>query len=164
MKRNNLIFYGIPNEAREKEHALIGKVTFLDEDRECKVKMTSCQSEYFIKRPEGLVKIVDLDNASPGKGVDPPEHENPEGGGDHHRKQDVRSLRLSVFISLQLCSFNIFPRYTGPEVFGCRPVLVVFEDFKDREEVLQNSKLVTMLGLVMMVMSQVQQKHRGLCH
>ena len=56
------------------------------------------------------------------------------------------------------------PRYTGPEVFGCRPVLVVFEDFKDREEVLQNSKLVTMLGLVMMVMSQVQQKHRGLCH
>ena len=26
MKRNNLIFYGIPNEAREKEHALIGKV------------------------------------------------------------------------------------------------------------------------------------------
>ena len=103
MKRNNLIFYGIPNEAREKEHALIGKVTFLDEDRECKVKMTSCQSEYLIKRPEGLVrmKIVDLDNASPGKGVDPPEHENPEGGGDHHREQDVRSLRLSVFISAQ---------------------------------------------------------------
>ena len=26
MKRNNLIFYGIPNEPREKEHALIGKV------------------------------------------------------------------------------------------------------------------------------------------
>ena len=103
MKRNNLIFYGIPNEAREKEHALIGKVTFLDEDRECKVKMTSCQSEYLIKRPEGFLKmkIVDLDNASRGKGVDPPEHENPEGGGDHHRKQDVRSLRLFVFISAQ---------------------------------------------------------------
>ena len=103
MKRNNLIFYGIPNEAREKEHALIGKVTFLDEDRECKVKMTSCQSKYLIKRPEGLVKmkIVDLDNGSPGKGVDPAEHENPEGGGDQHRKQDVRSLRLSVFISAQ---------------------------------------------------------------
>ena len=29
VKRNNLIFYGIPNEPREKEHALIGKVTFL---------------------------------------------------------------------------------------------------------------------------------------
>ena len=28
VKRNNLIFYGIPNEPREKEHALIGKVTF----------------------------------------------------------------------------------------------------------------------------------------
>ena len=26
VKRNNLIFYGIPNEPREKEHALIGKV------------------------------------------------------------------------------------------------------------------------------------------
>ena len=52
---------------------------------------------------DGLVKmkIVDLDNGSPGEGVDPPEHENPEGGGDHHREQDVRSLRLSVFISAQ---------------------------------------------------------------
>ena len=47
------------------------------------------------------MKIVDLDNASPGKGVDPPEHENPEGGGDQQCKQDVRSLRLSVFISAQ---------------------------------------------------------------
>ena len=28
VKRNNLIFYGIPNEPREKEHALIGKVKF----------------------------------------------------------------------------------------------------------------------------------------
>ena len=28
----------------------------------------------------------------------------------------------------------------GTQVFGCRPVLVVFEDFKDREEVLANSK------------------------
>ena len=28
VKRNNLIFYGIPNEPREKEHTLIGKVTF----------------------------------------------------------------------------------------------------------------------------------------
>ena len=29
---------------------------------------------------------------------------------------------------------------SGTQVFGCRPVLVVFEDFKDREEVLANSK------------------------
>ena len=29
--------------------------------------------------------------------------------------------------------------YTGPEVFGCHPVLVTFEEFKDREEVLKNS-------------------------
>ena len=32
--------------------------------------------------------------------------------------------------------------YTGPEVLGCRPVLVSFHNFKDREEVLQNSKFL----------------------
>ena len=32
--------------------------------------------------------------------------------------------------------------YTGPEVFGCRPVLVTFEEFRDREEVLKNSKML----------------------
>ena len=32
--------------------------------------------------------------------------------------------------------------YTGPEVLGYRPVLVSFHNFKDREEVLQNSKFL----------------------
>ena len=32
--------------------------------------------------------------------------------------------------------------YTGPEVFGCHPVLVTFEEFKDREEVLKNSRFL----------------------
>ena len=28
--------------------------------------------------------------------------------------------------------------HTGPEVGGCKPVLVTFEDFKDREDVLRS--------------------------
>ena len=32
--------------------------------------------------------------------------------------------------------------YTGPEVSGSRPVLVTFETFKDREEVILNSSLI----------------------
>ena len=32
--------------------------------------------------------------------------------------------------------------YTGPEVSGSRPVLVSFETFKDREEVILNSSLI----------------------
>ena len=32
--------------------------------------------------------------------------------------------------------------YTGPEVQGCRPVLVTFENFKDKEDVFQASKLL----------------------
>ena len=31
--------------------------------------------------------------------------------------------------------------HTGPQVLGCRPVLVRFESFKDREDVLQASKV-----------------------
>ena len=32
--------------------------------------------------------------------------------------------------------------YTGPEVSGSRPVLVTFETFKDREEVILDSSLI----------------------
>lgn len=32
--------------------------------------------------------------------------------------------------------------FTGPEVKGCRPVLVTFETFKDRETVLRQAKLL----------------------
>ena len=32
--------------------------------------------------------------------------------------------------------------FTGPEVSGCRPVLVTFEEFKDREEVLKKSQCI----------------------
>ena len=32
--------------------------------------------------------------------------------------------------------FNIKRMYSGPEVHGCRPVLVTFQDFNEKEEVL----------------------------
>ena len=32
--------------------------------------------------------------------------------------------------------------HSGPEVGGCRPVLVTFEEFKDREEVLRKAALL----------------------
>ena len=35
----------------------------------------------------------------------------------------------------------------GPRVHGCRPALVTFETFKDREDVLKNSKVSLELSL-----------------
>jgi hypothetical protein len=78
-KKNNLIFYGIPQEERETGQKLTAKITEL-----MKVKMSI------------------------------------------HRE-----------ISLS----NVGRMYTGSDVLGCRPVLVTFEDFKDKEDVLKASKL-----------------------
>ena len=79
-KKNNLIFYGIPNEVNEKE-------------------------------PQLIMKIKEMIR--------------------NHMK-----IRRDVIIS------SASRLYTGPEVFGCRPTLVTFEEFRDREEVLKNSKLL----------------------
>ena len=63
-------------------------------------------------------------------------------------------IKQSMRIRREVVITSASRMYTGPEVgqtsrllvrrcyqvFGCRPVLVVFEDFKDREEVLANSK------------------------
>ncbi len=32
--------------------------------------------------------------------------------------------------------------YSGPEVSGCRPVVITFEDFKDKEEVLRKAGML----------------------
>ena len=37
-------------------------------------------------------------------------------------------------------AFKFFTILLGPKVQGCRPTLVTFESFKDREDVLKNSK------------------------
>ena len=79
-KKNNLIFYGIPNEAHEKENRLVDKVKEL--------------------------------------------------------------IKANMRIRRELVITSASRMYTGPEVFGCRPVLVTFEEFKDREEVLKNSRFL----------------------
>ena len=79
-KKNNLIFYGIPNEINEKE-------------------------------PQLVAKIKDMIR--------------------NHMK-----IRRDIVIT------TATRMYTGPEVFNCRPTLVTFEEFRDREEVLKNSKLL----------------------
>ena len=79
-KKNNLIFYGIPNEINEKEPLLILKV-------------------------KELIKT--------------------------HMK-----IRRDISIT------TATRMYTGPEVLGTRPVCVTFEEFRDREEILKNSKLL----------------------
>ena len=78
-KKNNLIFYGIPQEERETPQRLTAKITEL-----IKTKLSM-----------------------------------------------QREMSLS----------NVSRMYTGSEVKGCRPVLVTFEVFKDKEEVLKASKL-----------------------
>ena len=79
-KKNNLIFYGIPNEINEKEAQLVAKI-------------------------KEMIR--------------------------NHMK-----IRRDVIIT------SAARMHTGPEVFNCRPALVTFEEFRDREEVLKNSKLL----------------------
>ena len=35
------------------------------------------------------------------------------------------------------CQIKVSRMHTGPEIGGCKPVVVTFEDFKDREDVLR---------------------------
>ena len=41
-----------------------------------------------------------------------------------------------------------FPYISGPEVRGCRPVLVTFESFKDRETVLRLAKVLKKANVI----------------
>ena len=78
-KKNNLIFYGIPQEERETPQKLTGKI--------------------------------------------------------------VEAIRVKLSIQRDISLSNVNRMYTGSEVLGCKPVLVSFEDFKDKEDVLKASKL-----------------------
>ena len=51
-------------------------------------------------------------------------------------------IKTNMKIRRELVITTVSRMFTGPEVFGCRPVLVTFEDFKDREEVLKNSRFI----------------------
>ena len=46
-----------------------------------------------------------------------------------------------IFSFLRVYSSCLLFPPVGPEVQGTRPVLVTFENFKDREDVLKNSKV-----------------------
>ena len=47
----------------------------------------------------------------------------------------VKTLRSDIVLT------KVSRLYTGPEVSGCKPVVVTFEDYKDREEVLSNASM-----------------------
>jgi len=51
-------------------------------------------------------------------------------------------FKFNLGISRQLSLSKVARLTTGPEIRGCRPVLVAFTNFQDREEVLSKSKLL----------------------
>ena len=51
-------------------------------------------------------------------------------------------IKNSLAIARDIRIENVNRVLNGPEVMGCRPVLVTFSDFKDKTEVLQKSKCV----------------------
>jgi hypothetical protein len=56
-------------------------------------------------------------------------------------------IKANMNVRRELVITTASRMFTGPEVFGCRPVLVTFEEFKDREEVLKNSKFIKKLTI-----------------
>ena len=43
---------------------------------------------------------------------------------------------------IDLLLFQTARMHTGPEIGGCKPVLVTFEEFKDREDVLRKGGML----------------------
>ena len=56
--------------------------------------------------------------------------------------QDI--IKTNMNISRDIGITSVSRILTGPTMLGCRPVLVTFSNFKDREEVLANSKFLKM--------------------
>ena len=59
-----------------------------------------------------------------------------------HKVQDI--IKTNMNISRDLGITSVSRILTGPTIQGCRPVLITFDSFKDREEVLANSKFLRM--------------------
>ena len=51
-------------------------------------------------------------------------------------------IRTTLMLKREMVIKKASRIYTGPEVSGCRPLLVTFEDFKDREEVLRKTAML----------------------
>ena len=51
-------------------------------------------------------------------------------------------VKSSLALRREIVLTKVSRLYTGPEVSGCRPVVVTFEDYKDREEVLRKASML----------------------
>jgi hypothetical protein len=56
-------------------------------------------------------------------------------------------IHLKLYIMQEISITSVSRMYAGPDVHGCRPVLVTFEDFNEREEVLTKSKVLKESGI-----------------
>ena len=56
-------------------------------------------------------------------------------------------IHVKLNIKREISITCVSRMYAGPEVHGCRPVLVTFEDFNEREEVLTKSKVLKESGI-----------------
>merc|ERR1711892_432873 len=54
----------------------------------------------------------------------------------------VSILRGSMAVKREISLMNASRLHTGPEVAGCRPVVVTFEEFKDREDILRKANML----------------------
>ena len=56
-------------------------------------------------------------------------------------------IHIKLNIKREVCVRHVGRLYAGPDVHGCRPVLVTFEEFNDREDVLATSKVMKETGI-----------------
>ena len=59
----------------------------------------------------------------------------------------VEAIRVKLNMKREISITNVSRMYAGPEVHGCRPVLVTFQDFNEKEEVLTTSKVKKESGI-----------------
>ena len=62
-------------------------------------------------------------------------------------KKVLDLIHVKLNIKREISITSVSRMYAGPEVHGCRPVLVTFEDFNEREEVLTKSKVLKESGI-----------------
>ena len=74
-----------------------------------------------------------------------------------HKVKEI--IRTQLTMKRQVVVTRVSRMFTGPKVSGCRPVLVTFENFRDREDVLASS-LVSMGRSGVTVTEDLSQKTR----
>ena len=74
-----------------------------------------------------------------------------------HKVKEI--IRTQLSMQRQVVVTRVSRMFTGPKVSGCRPVLVTFESFRDKEDVLASSK-VSMGRSAVTVTEDLSQKTR----